>query len=125
MIIRGSTGSLRVLDNELAVAEHLAKTRGFAIVDPTQLSAAEVMRTIAGSSIVLGVEGSSMAHGIYAIRDGGTFFILQPPFRFNALYKEYTDCLGLQFAYLVGQPAEAGGFTIDLDELDRTLDLIP
>jgi hypothetical protein len=33
-LLRGGDGDLRLLRNEIAVAEHLAKTRGFRIIDP-------------------------------------------------------------------------------------------
>lgn len=122
MILRGSSGRSRILVNESEIAQHLA-AQGFSIVDPQKMSVTEIVRSIQGASLVLGVEGSTMAHGFFSLADGGTILILQPPFRFNALYKEYTDCVGMRFAYVVGHSVPEG-FKIDADELDRTLDLL-
>ncbi len=122
MILRGSTGNPRVLANEMEVADHLS-ARGFTIVDPKDLTPREIVRAIRGASLVLGVEGSTMAHGLFSLGDSGTILMLQPPYRFNALYKEYADCLGMRFAYVVGLP-DPMGFRIDIGELDSTLDLV-
>jgi hypothetical protein len=122
MILRGSSGQLRLLVNEAEVAQYLAD-RGFTLVNPQKMSVKEIVRSIQGAKIVVGVEGSTMVHGFFSIANGGTICILQPPFRFNALYKEYTDCVGMRFAYVVGRAVERG-FSIDLDELGQTLDLI-
>jgi capsular polysaccharide biosynthesis protein len=123
MILRGTSGrELRLLVNESEVAQYLAD-RGFTIIDPQSMSVKEIVRSIQGAKIVVGVEGSTMAHGFFSIADGGTIFILQPPYRFSAMYKEYTDCVGMRFAYVVGYPTPQG-FKINLDELAKTLDLI-
>ena len=122
MILRGRSGQLRLLKNEPEVEKYLSE-RGFTIVDPQNMSVEEIIRKIQGAKIVVGVEGSTMAHGFFSLADEGTICILQPPFRFNALYKEYADCVGMRFAYVVGTE-DSEGFTIDLDELGHTLDLI-
>ena len=122
MILRGKSGRPRFLVNESEVAQYLAD-RGFTIIDPQRMSVKEIIRGIQGARIVVGVEGSTMAHGFFSIADDGTICILQPPYRFNALYKEYTDCVGMHFAYIIGYPAPQG-FMINLDELGKTLDLI-
>lgn len=122
MILRGTSGERRLLVNESEVAQYLAD-RGFTIIDPQRMSVKEIVSSIQGAKIVVGVEGSTMAHSFFSIADGGTIFTLQPPDRFVALYKEYADCIGLHFAYVVGYPAPQG-FTINLDELGKTLDLI-
>lgn len=124
IILRGRSGRLRLLENELKVAEHLEKKYGFRVIDPSVMSPFEIVSAVQGCEIVLGVEGSAMAHGLFSVKDRGVVFILQPPMRFNALYKEYTDCIGLDLAYLVGAPTGKSGFVIDLDELDRTLELV-
>ncbi len=123
MILRGTSGQHRVLVNESEVAQYLVINRGFTIIDPQCMSVKEIIGGIQNAKIVVGVEGSTMAHGLFSIADGGTICTLQPHYRFSSLYKEHTDCIGLHFAYVVGYPAPQG-FTINLDELGKTLDLI-
>jgi len=51
------------------------------------------------------------------------FALLQPPDRFNNVFKDYTDCLGLNYSFVVGHPV-AGGFEIRIEDLVRTLDIV-
>ncbi|HTO08017.1 MAG TPA: glycosyltransferase family 61 protein [Myxococcota bacterium] len=118
---RGSSGVLRLLMNEDEVESALIR-RGFTVVDPARDGFAELLAACSGADCVVGVEGSAMAHGVMTVRGGGSLVTLQPPWRFNCVFKDYTDCLGLRYAFLVG--ARSGdGFRIDVGELERTLDL--
>lgn len=118
---RGTSGVRRFLTNEPEV-EHRLSRRGFTILDPTTTSVDELIQACVGSPCVVTVEGSALAHGLVTVAEGGALVAIQPPFRFNNLFKDYTDCLGLNYAFVVGQRA-ADGFRVDLDELERTLDL--
>ncbi len=119
---RGSTGERRELTNEAQIEAFLT-ARGFAIVDPSALSAQEIARRTLDAPIVVAVEGSHLSHGIYTVREGGAFCVLQPPDRFAMAYKEFTDRMEMDFAFVVGRPTE-DGFSVDIDDLGRTLDLI-
>jgi hypothetical protein len=102
--------------------ERLAR-RGFAIVEPETMTVDELCRVLNGAPIVIGLEGSQMSPSILTLRDGGAVVNLQSPFRFNNLYKDYTDALGLRYGFVVGKP-DGDRFTIDPDEVERTLDLL-
>jgi hypothetical protein len=118
---RGTSGVLRLLVNEDEVETALTR-RGFAVVDPHTASASDLIRACAGAACVVTVEGSAMAHGAMTVRDRGSLVCLQPPWRFNAVFKDYTDCLDLRYGFVIG--ARSGdGFAIDVGELERTLDL--
>ncbi|MHB1677805.1 MAG: glycosyltransferase 61 family protein [Sulfuriferula sp.] len=105
--------------------EQFLIAQGFHIVDPDKLSSLEIANVTLGAKIVLAVEGSHMAHALYSIADEGIMCILQPPYRFNNVFKDYTDCLGLRYAFVIGVEVE-GGFIINTDDLKRLLDkLIP
>lgn len=123
-ILRGKTGQLRVMRNELEVAEHLRLRRGFRILDPTQADVPTILKTCAGARVVVGVEGSGLAHGIAILEPGAAVLTLQPPDRFVAYYKHHTDWNHQHFGFVVGMP-EANGFRIDPDEVERTIDLFP
>ena len=117
---RGTSGVSRRLQNEPEIEDLLA-SEGFAIVDPSALTAAQLTEQCAGAEIVIGVEGSQLAHAIYVMAEGGILCAFQPPYRFNNLFKDYTDCLGLHYALLTGV-ASQHGFTISLDEIRELLD---
>lgn len=117
---RGATGESRIVLNERALEAHLVKL-GFDIIEPAGLTAEEVSRRILDARLVVSVEGSHLSHAIYSIADGGTFLVIEPPDRFATPYKEFADRLEMPFAFLVGDPGR-GGFTVDLNELDRLLE---
>ena len=120
MLLRGTSGVQRVLLNELDVANFLHK-QGFTILDPQALSVSEIVQQTLGAKVVVGVEGSQLIHGLFTLVDRGTILTLQPPYRFNSVFKDYTDCLELNYAFVVGREVE-GGFEIDLNDLEKTLD---
>ncbi|MBT8421629.1 MAG: glycosyltransferase family 61 protein, partial [Gammaproteobacteria bacterium] len=80
---RGSSGQLRLLENEPEL-EALLSARGFDIIDPERLSVAEICSRINGAPLVVGVEGSQLAHGVLNLRAGGSLLCIQPAARFNA-----------------------------------------
>jgi capsular polysaccharide biosynthesis protein len=122
MFVRGTSGVQRLLVNEDEVAEFL-KVRGFAIINPSRKSATEIARQTLGAKVIVGVEGSQLTHGLFSMADDGTILTLQPPYRFNNIYKDYTDCLGMKYAFVIGKEV-SDGFEINLDDLARTVDKI-
>ncbi|GLU36624.1 glycosyltransferase family 61 protein [Pseudomonas sp. NBRC 100443] len=123
-ILRGETGDLRLLVNEMEIAEHLRKHRGFRILDPTKSDLPTIVATCAGARVVVGVEGSQLVHGVNVLPPGSAVLALQPPNRFVCFYKYLTDRDHQHFGFVVGTP-EGEGFRIDLEEVERTLDLFP
>jgi hypothetical protein len=123
-ILRGGDGDLRLLRNEIAIAEHLHKTRGFRILDPLRTDVPTIVATCAGARVVMGVEGSQLVHGVNVLQPGGALLVLQPPNRFVSYYKFLTDRDNQHFGFVVGTP-EGDGFKIDIEEVERTLDLFP
>lgn len=119
MILRGDSNSRRNLKNEHQVAEFLSGN-GFDIVDITSCTADEIVRKCR-VDIVVGVEGSHLGNCIYPINDGGGIVTLQSPSRFNNVYKDYTDCMGMNYGFVVGNESENLGFTIDLGDLEVVL----
>lgn len=122
MLLRGNSGAHRNLVNEMALADFLRR-QGFVILNPQTSSVQEIVQQTLGARIVVGVEGSQLVHGLFTLGAGGTILTLQPPYRFNSVYKDYTDCLALHYAFVVGRSVE-NGFEISLDDLARTLEKI-
>ncbi len=121
MILRGTSGVLRRMADEAEFADFLAG-QGFVIVDPLRMSLDEIVRTLCGVDVVVGVEGSQLLHAPWAMSDKGTLLVLQPPFRFNNVNKNYTDCLGQKYGFVIGHPKD-DGFVIDQDEFKKVLDM--
>ncbi|MGB7602757.1 MAG: glycosyltransferase family 61 protein, partial [Candidatus Sulfotelmatobacter sp.] len=123
-IRRGVLGARqrRALANGGEVEQFLTSQR-IKVIDPDGMSSAEIARELLGAKLVIGTEGSHLAHALYAMREGAVLCVLQPPDRFNNIFKDYTDCLDMRYAFVTGAPAE-GGFSIDTDNLARALDRI-
>jgi|JRYL01.1.fsa_nt_gb hypothetical protein len=119
---RGESGEPRRIGNREEVLECFLSA-GFRILRPSEMSAEDIVSAMIDAPIVAGVEGSHLAHGVYTIADGGTFLVIQPPDRFAMTYKEFTDCMGMRFAFVVGEGA-GDGFHVPTDDILATLDLI-
>jgi capsular polysaccharide biosynthesis protein len=123
-IRRGTVGARveRALVNAEEI-EGFLESQGFLIVDPDHQSASQIAESIAGARLIVGVEGSHMAHALYSVRDNGAFCILQPPNRFTNVFKDYADCLDLRYGFTTGVEV-AGGFVVDIEHLKRIVDRI-
>jgi capsular polysaccharide biosynthesis protein len=121
-IRRGATGERRLLVNETAV-EHALIERGFRVIDIQSMTAETIARETLDARIVVGVEGSHLSHGIFSAHEDATFVILQPPQRFSMSYKEFTDRLGMRFAFLVAD-LHPEGFSVSITHLNRLIDVV-
>jgi Glycosyltransferase 61 len=117
---RGRTGQTRCIVNEPQVEAALARL-GFQVVEPSTLQAREVAEALLDASIVVTCEGSHAGHAIYAMAHDAALLVLQPPDRFSLAFKEFTDRMPMRFAFVVGDAAD-GGFSIDVSDLDRTVE---
>jgi Glycosyltransferase 61 len=120
-INRKASGVARCLSNGEQV-EELFASRGFAVVDPGTMSALDMLSLVGGARIVAGVEGSHFAHGLLGCSDDCSFLVLQPPGRFNNIYKDFTDAMDMRYAFLVGCATSREAFGMDLGALARMLD---
>lgn len=121
MILRGSSGEKRGLINEIEVIDFL-KRNNFDIIDPERHSVDEII-TKCRVDILIGVEGSQLSHFNYAGNDHGAIITLQPPNRFNNVYKDYADCIEMTYGFVVGDAGDCGGFSIDISKLDKIIGL--
>jgi hypothetical protein len=119
---RGRKGSARALVNEPEVERYLHSV-GIETIDPDRCSAADFAASSLGVRMVVGVEGSQLAPGIFTLAEGGTVVALVPPYRFNNVFKDFTDCLGMRYALTVGREV-ASGFRVEIDDLARLLDRV-
>lgn len=122
-LLRGTAGDRRLLGDEPEIAARLRDTRGFRVIDPLKADLATILAACGGARVVIGVEGSQLAHGLMTMPPGATLFTLQPPDRVTSVLKIVTDRQGQGFAMVVGR-GDRRGFRVDWDEVAATLDLI-
>jgi capsular polysaccharide biosynthesis protein len=122
-ILRGMAGDRRLLRNEVALAEELARTRGFRILDPLQASVAQIVEDCGGADVVAGVEGSHLVHGAMIMPPRAALLVLQPPERVVGFLKILTDRQNQRYAFVIGSGGSAE-FEVDAIEVQKTLDLL-
>jgi Glycosyltransferase 61 len=119
---RGRSGAARVLRNEDAVASRLA-LRGFRVLDiESRPSASQVVSMLAGAEVIVGMEGSNLAHAILCASEGAFIVAINPADRFNNVYKDYCDNLGMKYGFTVAAFDGTGGYFADLTSLETLLD---
>jgi hypothetical protein len=119
---RGGRGTARELVNQAAIIEALVGL-GFTVVEPEELQPATIAHLLASAKVVVSVEGSALNHAQYAVPESAALLVIQPPQRFNAFHKVLADFNNVRFSYVVADPTD-DGFTLSLDRLLRTLDLV-
>lgn len=107
--------------NETEIVDRLAED-GVLILDPAKCSVSELAQAVNGAELVLGAEGSHQVHALYFLPRGAGLLAITAPDRFATVNKRWTDLIGVRYGVLVGDPADEG-FTVDFDELRRTIDL--
>lgn len=122
-LLRGSSGERRILVNELEIAEHLAKHRGFRVINAASATLAQLIEACAGANVVAGVEGSHLAHGITLMANDAALFVLQPPDRVVSVLKVVTDRQGQRYGFVIGEGTREG-FHLTWNDVARSLDLV-
>ena len=123
--MRGGTGDRRRLVNEEELAERLAK-HGFVTVRLAGATADELIRTVRGAAILVSVEGSNLAHGLYLLRHGGSMVILNPPYRVHTTVGDIGVFCGLRSGMFICEPdgESRTDFRADPDEVLRFIDAL-
>lgn len=122
-ILRSSFGQdLRLLENELEIADVLANS-GFTVCNPMLESVDEIVGKVGGASIVVSVEGSALTHAYLTMQDNGAIVTIQPPYRFDNVWKDFTDLIGMKYAFVVGE-GDRHRFRLEPADLMRTIDLV-
>jgi len=122
MLLRGMAGVSRVLLNEDEIA-NVAQQRGFRVIDPIATDAAEIMGACIGTKLVIGVEGSNLTNGMMWMSREGTLVAIQPPSRFMVILKDWCDCIGVRYAFVLGEPGGNNAFRVNVDAVQRMLDI--
>ena len=107
VFIRRGGGSPRRLTNEAELTAEL-EAQGFTIVDQEHLTAEQIAHACFDAELVVGVEGSHLAHAVLQMKPGATLLVIQPPDRFNNPFKDLCDALDMRYGYLVADPEGVG-----------------
>ncbi len=121
-IRRRGGGAPRTLTNEIQLEERLRR-EGFEIVDPVNMSTREVITRTSNAALVCSVEGSAVAHGYLAAAPNAAILTIQPPYRFTNIWKDFCDASDFRYGFVVGE-GKPGEFTVSVDDLLRTADLL-
>lgn len=123
MLLRKASGQPRVLVNEMEIAGRMA-ARGLRVVDPLTTPLDEVIAACLDARVLVGCEGSHLAHAFLPMRSDGVVLTLQPPFKFDHFWRDRMNSVGGGYACVVGDAVE-GGFQVDADAVERMLDRLP
>jgi len=119
---RGKTGALRTIQNEQEIIDALSR-QGFVVLDVGTDSLSHIIQTLLNAKLVVSLEGSHVAHCIYTIPEDSGLLILQPPNQFSAVHREWSECLGIRFGFVVGS-IERDGYHFSPADILRSIDLI-
>ena len=113
---------VRAIENEDEVVDALVK-HGFQVIDITIDSLDFIIETLLNAKIVVSLEGSHLAHWIYTAPENSGLLVMQPADRFIALQRAYAECLGIKYAFVVGDISDAG-YNFSPSDILHTVDLL-
>lgn len=117
---RGRTGAQRHVANESEIFNSLA-AHGFHIVDVDIEDPASIIEPLMKAKVVVSMEGSHMAHCVFASPEDCCLLVLQPPDRFSMNHRAWSASLGMTFGFVVGT-REAAGYCFAVSEILQTVD---
>lgn len=125
-IARGPGGVARTMANEEALLEALTAA-DVAIVRPEGDTDA-LLEQLCDAALIISIEGSQLTHAVFALAEGGSVLVIQPPDRFYNPHHEWARLMGMGYGIVVGTPQDQG-FTVDpgevLSMIDRLLQARP
>lgn len=111
---RGKTSSPRNMSNA-ASFEAAMVDAGIKIVAP-ETDPDGLLKELLNARMIITIEGSQAAHGVYMLQEGGSLLILQPPERFYNAHQEWTRMSGMNYGTVVGTK-DQDSFQIDPNEV--------
>ncbi|WP_287185742.1 glycosyltransferase 61 family protein [Rhodovulum sp.] len=120
-LTRGQMGSPRTMSNAAAF-EAAMQAAGIRVVTPGS-DPARLLDDLLDARMIITIEGSQAAHGVYMLAEGGAMLVLQPPERFYNPHHEWLRLLGMRYGTVIGTKDETS-FHVDPDEVLRMVDRI-
>ena len=121
-LARGETGTPRIVDNEKKILEVLSRY-DIQVVTIFENTLEEIASTLLDAKLVISPEGSHLTHATYTLSDNSSVIALQPPDRFCNFHRDWTECLGMRYGFVVGETS-IRGYTVEPNDILRTIDLI-
>jgi hypothetical protein len=118
---RGSAGRVRLIHNETEITDELAR-RGFTILNVATDSLQTILSNLVSAKLVVSLEGSQLSHCCLTAPIGSGLLTLQPPGRFDATHRGWTEALGIQYGFVIGDQS-GDGTSFSMTELLKTIDL--
>lgn len=107
---RGQTGSPRNMSNGESF-ERAMEAAGIRVVAPGS-DPETLLEALLDARMIITIEGSQAAHGVYMLGKGGSMLILQSPDRFYNPHHEWARLIGMGYGTVVGTPDDVS-FHID------------
>ena len=83
----------------------------------------KIIETLRNAKIVVSMECGHIAHCVFSCPERSGLIVLQPPDRFSAVHRGWSECLGIRFGFVVGCSGNAG-YYFSVSEILRTIALM-
>ena len=103
-LIRGSTGNIRHMANETELIARL-ETAGVSAIQ-CESGIETMLKRCLDARLIIGIEGSQLAHAIYMLGAGGAVMAIQPPDRFCSAHHDWSRFLGMRYGTVVGHQVD-------------------
>jgi Glycosyltransferase 61 len=120
---RGCTGEPRLIQNEDVIIATLTKS-GFTVVDVATDSLQHIVGSLMHAQLVVSIEGSHLSHCWFQPNYKSGILALQPPDRFTAIHRSYTECMSAKYGIVVGSKHDSATTCFSPDDILRTSDLM-
>jgi Glycosyltransferase 61 len=119
----GGGANVRNIVNEAALIEALSE-KNFKIVDLEKTPIEDVLAQLLDAKLVVTLEGSHANHSLYTVAEDGALLYLMPPRLFNNMHKGWTEAMGIGYGFVVGDDIDQNSFSIDVNDVLKTIDLM-
>jgi Glycosyltransferase 61 len=119
----GGGANVRKIVNEAELVEALAN-KNFKIVDLEKDPVESVIAQLLDAKLVVTLEGSHANHANYTLADDGGVLFLMAPRLFTNMNKGWTDAMGLDYGFVVGDDIDDNSFSMDISNVLKTIDLM-
>lgn len=120
-IRRGTTGLTRDILNEDQICDALAM-RGWTILNIATVTVEDLYYHLAGTRVVVGLDGSQLSHALFMLPQDGVFVMLMPPDRFTAVLLDCARAVGLKIGMVLLEGAQSK-YEASLDAILETIDI--
>ena len=122
-IRRGRTGTPREILNEAQIHARLV-SEGYGVLDMEHSTFNEIHEACRQARIIVGIEGSHLAHAQFMAADHACLVILNPPCRTLTTHADLAPFCRLSSAMFVCEPVNEAGtqFKVDVDEMLEFID---